>query len=80
MLNVDGVTLGNAERLEMPRGAYHACEAFHGLTVGSSTVAQIERSSAGIAVWAEYAIAIESYNDQKLMGLLKDCQSLDVAE
>ena len=61
-------------------GAHLAYETFHGLPIGSSTVAQIERSSAGIAGWAEYASVIESYNGQKLMGLLGDCQAFDVAE
>ena len=44
------------------------------------TIAQIECSSAGIAVWAEYASVIESYKDQKFMGLLKDCPGLGVAD
>ena len=51
-----------------------------GFLLGSSTIAQIERSPAGIAAWAKCASVIESYNDQKLMGLLKDCQSLDFAQ
>ena len=45
------------------KGAHLAYETFHGLPIGSSTFAHIERSSAGIAGWAEYASGIESYND-----------------
>ena len=62
------------------KGAHLVYEICQCLTVGSSTVAQLERSSAGVAGWAGYANIIESYNDQKLMGLIKDCQSSDVAE
>ena len=71
------VTLGNAERMN---GAHLAYETFHGLPMGSSTVAQIERSSAGVAGWAEYASVMESYNGQKLMGLQRHCQPFGVAE
>ena len=41
------VTLGNAERM---KAAHLAYETVHGLPIGVSTVAQIERSSAGFAV------------------------------
>ena len=60
------------------KGAHLAYATFHGLPIGFSTVAQIERSSAGVASWAEYASVIESYNGQKLMGLLRDCQDLEL--
>ena len=53
------------------KGAHLTYETFRGLPIGSSAVAQIERSSAGTAGWAEYASGIESYNDQKMMGFLK---------
>ena len=71
------VALGNAERVKGAPLAYETC---HGLPFGTSTIRQIERLSAGIAVWAEYASVIESYNGQKLMGLLGDCQAFDAAE
>ena len=62
------------------KGAHLAYETSHGLPIGSSKVAQIERSSAGVAGWAEHASVIESYNGQTLMGLLRDCQDSDAAE
>ena len=71
------VALGNAEHME---GAHLAYETFHHLPLGTLTFAQIERSSAGIAGWAEYASVIESDRDQRMMGLLKDCQVSDVAD
>ena len=61
------VALGNAERMKCAHLEY---ETLHGLLLGTSTIAQIERSSAGIAGWAEYASFIVSFNDQKLIGLL----------
>ena len=67
------VAFGNAERA---KGAILAYETLHCVPLGTSTVARIERSSAGIAGWAEYASIVESYNDQKLLELLEDCQSL----
>ena len=42
-------TLGNTERM---KGVHLAFESFHDLPIGSSTVAQIQRLSAGIAGWA----------------------------
>ena len=46
------VALGYAERM---KGAHLAFETSHGLSLGCLTIAQIERSSAGIAGLAEYA-------------------------
>ena len=57
--------LGNAERM---KAAHLGYETVHGLPIDSSTAAQIERSSAGVAGSAEPASVIESYDGQTLVG------------